>query len=74
MSKKKDKENRKAALERLAKLSQDVIDDIVLVVQTAEVQGDYHFDGDSSVWEDEVASTLWQLAREFQALKAGEAT
>jgi hypothetical protein len=50
-------------------LSAEQIAALVLVIQTAEVQGDYHFDGEGSVWSDSVNETLWCLAKEIEKLK-----
>lgn len=36
-----------------------------LVIQTAEVQGDYRWNGEDSVYEDDVAQTLNELAHEI---------
>ena len=58
--------DRKQALQRLkAELTERQIADLKLVIETAEVQGDYQFNGEDSVYCDDVNSTLLQLAAEF---------
>lgn len=58
--------DRAKALKRLKqRLSKSQLEDVKLVILTAEVQGGYYFDGDSSVWSDDVNDTLMQLAAEF---------
>ena len=57
---------RKEALERLrASLTDDQAKDLRLVIETAEVQGDYNWNGENSAWTDDVNSTLMQLSKEF---------
>ena len=64
MSKLRDK-----ALKQIAQLSPEVIDAIALVIETADLQGNYVFDGEGSVWEDNVQYTLGELSREIRKLK-----
>ena len=57
---------RSQALERLrATLTPEQKADLKLVIVTAETQGDYHFDGEGSVYSDDVNSTLCYLADEL---------
>jgi hypothetical protein len=59
---------RKRALERLRKtLTPQQRADLKLVIVTAETQGNYHFDGDGSVYSDDLNSTLCYLADEFSS-------
>lgn len=63
-------DNRIYALRRLkGTLSLSQIADLRLVIETAEVQGNY-FQGDDggSVWEDDVAFTLRSLSQEFEVI------
>jgi hypothetical protein len=58
--------DRKQALQRLkAELTERQIADLKLVIETAEVQGDYHFNGEDSTYCDDVNATLIQLSAEF---------
>ena len=59
---------RLAAMERLSHLPASVREDIALVIETAETQGEYQFDGEGSVWEDDVNQTLYALAQEIRKL------
>lgn len=43
--------------------------DICGIIETAEVQGDYHFDGEGSTWQECATETLSQLADEFRRMK-----
>lgn len=64
--------NRHEAIERLrSSLTEQQIADIALVIETAETQGDYHWDDESggSSWEDDVHETLNFLGDEFRKLK-----
>lgn len=57
---------RDEALKRLIlSLSEEQTKDLQTVIETAEVQGDYNWNGEDSVYEDDVNSTLRQLASEF---------
>ena len=57
---------RKRKLDMLKRtLTPDQIAALTMVIQTAEVQGDYNYNGEDSVYQDDVASTLNQLAAEF---------
>ena len=58
--------NRNEAIQRLKQsLTPKQIEDLQFVIRTAEVQGDYNFNGEDSVYTDDVNSTLMQLAEEF---------
>ena len=58
--------DRQQALARLkATLTKQQVEDLQLVIQTADVQGDYIYDGDGSHWTDDVNDTLMALAGEF---------
>lgn len=58
---------RSEAIKRLKQsLSPEQIEDLQFVIRTAEVQGDYIFNGEDSVYTDDVNSTLMQLADEFR--------
>jgi hypothetical protein len=59
---------RDRALAKIAQLSPEVVEAIAIVIETAEVQGGYVFDGEGSVWEDDVSYTLNELAREIRKL------
>ena len=63
-------EARQACMDRLkATLTQQQIDDIKIVIETAEASGDWVGDGESgSCYQDDVASTLSNLAREIRRL------
>ena len=50
-------------------ISEQQISDLQLIIVTAEVQGNYFFDGQGSVWSDDVNSTLVQLSDEFRSNK-----
>ena len=50
-------------------LTDKQVEALVLLIRTAEVQGDYHFNGEESVYEDDVSSTLYQLAAEIMLLR-----
>jgi len=57
---------RSSALTRLLEtLTNDQLTDLKLVIETAEVQGGYEWDGEDSVWTDDVNSTLMQLSKEL---------
>ncbi len=60
---------RQDALNTLRNLPSVVLEAIAFVVETAEVQGDYKFNGEDSVYEDDVAATLNGLASEIRGLK-----
>lgn len=57
---------RTEAHEVIRKLSAKQREAIALFVETAETQGDYQFDGEGSVWMDDVNATLNQLAAEIR--------
>lgn len=57
---------REEALILVRKLPRDIREAIALVVETADVQGDYRWDGENSNYEDDVASTLNMLAGEIR--------
>lgn len=58
--------NRADALKIVATLSPEQLEAVAMVVETADAQGDYHFDGEGSVWEDDVNATLRYLATEIR--------
>lgn len=61
---------RDEALKRLIlSLSEEQTKDLQTVIETAEVQGDYNWNGEDSVYEDDVNSTLRQLASEFNKFR-----
>lgn len=62
-------ELREQALLRLSKLPTKTLEDIALVVETADVQGDYRSEDDGTIWRDESQKTLDCLAREIRELK-----
>lgn len=62
---KKSKSREEALLSLKKSLTPEQISDIKLVIETAEVQGDYVFDGEGSTYEDDVNQTLGFLSREF---------
>lgn len=65
-------EERQQALLRLkASLTESQIADLQMVIQTAEVQGDYDWNGEGSVWIDDVNLTLMLLADEFSPPRIG---
>lgn len=58
---------RRDALERLNRsLTREQISDLKMVIETAEVQGDYRWNGEDSVYTDDVNETLMQLSAEFK--------
>ena len=59
--------NREDAIkELLATLTERQLDLLRSVIETADVQGDWMWNGEDSVYEDDVASTLNCLAAEFK--------
>lgn len=58
-------ERSKALLRLKSTLTEKQIEDLKLVIETAEVQGNYDWNGEDSVWSDDVNDTLMQLSREF---------
>ena len=62
--------DRKEALAALvAALSPKQVSDLCAIIETAETQGDYHFDGEGSTWSDDVCTTLGYLADEIRKAK-----
>jgi hypothetical protein len=49
----------------LRSLSKEQRDGIAKIIRDASVEGDYRWDGEDSVWEEDAAQTLEVLAREF---------
>jgi len=65
MSKKKP--NREKILKQLIdKLSSAELENIRLIIKTAEIQGNYTYRDDGTSWNEDVASTLNCLANEFR--------
>jgi hypothetical protein len=62
----KQKKSRKEVLAQIGKLPPDLIEGIAMVIETAEVEGDYHWNGEGSTWEDSVSGTLNSLAAEIR--------
>lgn len=60
--------SRKDALVIISKLPLDVRQAIILVIETAETQGDYHWNGQDSVFTDDANETLQHLADEIKRL------
>jgi 6-phosphogluconate dehydrogenase (decarboxylating) len=58
--------NRKEALAIVWQLPEEVRDAIAMAVETADVQGDWHWDGENSNYEDDVQQTLNCLAKEIR--------
>jgi len=59
--------DRKEAIKQLVgQLSDEQISELCSIIETAEVQGDYYFDGEGSTWQDDVATTLGSLADEIR--------
>ena len=50
-------------------LNMQQIRELCSIINTAEVQGDYHFDGEGSTWQDDVHTTLGGLADELLKAK-----
>ena len=63
-------EGREQALQRLSKLSVKTLEDIALVVETTDMEGDYihNNDDDGATWQFDVQTTLDALAREIRNL------
>lgn len=60
-------ENREDALAVVATLTAEQLEAVAVVIETAEVQGDYIYSDDNeSVWEDNVNFTLRGLAAEVR--------
>lgn len=60
--------NRKEALEIVSKLDKETKNAIAIIIETADVQGDYiYYDGEGSAWEDNCQQTLDYLAKEIRA-------
>ena len=57
---------RDEALAIVRGLPAEVREAIALVVETAEVQGDYMWNGEDSVWTDSANLTLYELAKEIR--------
>lgn len=64
--------NRDEAKQLMGKLSPKELEAIALFIETGEVQGDWMFNGDDSVYEDDVAGTLNGLAGEVRRMIPGE--
>lgn len=60
--------NRHDALTIVKTLTPEQREAIAFVVETAETQGDYNWNGEDSVWEDNVCATLNSLAKEIRTL------
>lgn len=55
---------------RIERLSPDILEDIAMLVETADTQGDYHlYNGEGSMWQDDVNATLQHLATEIRGMK-----
>lgn len=50
-------------------LTEEQIEAIAMICETAEIQGNYVFDGEGSNWEDSASYTLSNLGEEFRGLK-----
>lgn len=60
---------REQALLMIKTLDPIMIKAISLVIETADVQGDWYWNGEDSVYEDDVQGTLNSLASEIRKLK-----
>ncbi len=61
--------NRSEALSLIKELPPNVLEAIAYTIQTADVQGEYQYDGDGSTYEDDVQKTLYHLAEEIREFK-----
>lgn len=65
--------SREKAMRRLSKLPEKTLEDIALIIETADMQGNYYWgnddDDDGSIWRDDAQLTLDCLAGEIRELK-----
>lgn len=62
---------REQALKRLSNLPAETLEDIALVIETADIEGDYIYnnDDDGATWQFNALTTLYALAREIRNLR-----
>ena len=57
---------RDEAAKTIKGLSTETREAIAFFVETAEIEGDYYFDGEGSHWEDSATATISRLAAEIR--------
>jgi hypothetical protein len=59
---------RQEHLKLIASLSKEIRESIAVVIETADAQGDWNWNGEDSVYSDDIQSTLSSLANEIRVL------